>query len=254
MGCVTNGDSLKRENRSAPASEKIIGKEDDANLLCGKAYSRSRGFGMLRRLTEYLGAKPRRAAMIVMTLVVVLILIVAGNLFQLLNIGRYFESPYPSETTPLSLVNNGVKWEGFLVFQGSNYSKYVFYWNLGDSSGAIGGHVAFESQQAQLSSGSAATVIMTVAQAADMSYWFNLSITDSIGDGVPGSGDYIIFTGPPQESDTVYTLALAYVGGVGAGFGSGGSEYSYAIHDGRFYSWMSDRVHTGTPWWYRYIQ
>jgi hypothetical protein len=205
---------------------------------------------MLRRLTEYLGAEPRRAAMIVMTLVVILILIVAGNLFQLLNVGRYFEPSYPSETTPLSLVNNGVQWKGFVTFPGSNYSKYVFYWDLGD--GALYGPVASESQQAQLSSGTAATVIVTVGQAPDLSYWLNLSITDSTGDGIPGSGDYIRFTGPPQESDTVYTLALAFV--EGAGGRSGGWEYGYAIHDGNFYSWMSDRVSTETPWWYQYSQ
>ena len=219
-----------------------IEEEDDANVLYGKAYSRSRGFGMLRRLTEYLGAKPRRTAMIVMTLVLVLILIVAGNLFQLLNVGRYFEPPYPSETTPLSLVNNGVRWDNPIMFQGASYNKTVFRW------GPLGGHVAFESQQAQLSTGSAATVVMTAAQASDMSYWYNLSITDSTGDGVPGSGDYIIFTGPPQESDTVYTVALAYLGGVHGGFA--GSEYSYAIHDGKLYSWASNNLHTTPPWWY----
>lgn len=226
-----------------------IEEEDDANVLYGKAYSRSRGFGMLRRLTEYLGAKPRRAAMIVMTLVVVLIIIVAGNLFQLLNVGRYFEPPYPSETTPLSLVDNGVKWTGFVRFQGSNYSGWVFYW--GNASGALDGHVAFEFQQVQLSSGSNTTVVTNVGQASDLSYLIYLSITDSTGDGVPGSGDCIIFKGAPQESDTVYTVALAYVG-VGAGVG--GSEYSYAIHDGKFYSWMSDTARTNPPWWYWYTQ
>jgi len=197
---------------------------------------------MLRRLTEYLGAKPRRAGMIVMTLVVVLILIVAGNLFQLLNVGRYFEPPYPSETTPLSLVNNGIRWDNPIMFQGACYNKSVFRW------GALFGPVAFESQQANLSSGSSATVITNVGQTADLSYWINLTIYDSTGDGMPGYGDYIIFTGAPQQSDTVYTVALAYLGGVGGGFA--GSEYSYAIHDGKFYSWASDTLNTAPPWWY----
>jgi hypothetical protein len=197
---------------------------------------------MLRRLTEYLGAKPRRAAMIVMTLLVILILIVAGNLFQLLNVGRYFEPPYPSETTPLSLVDNGIRWDNPIMFQGASYNKTVFHWR------DIGGHVAFDSQQALLSSGSAATVVMIVAQAADLSYWVNLTITDSTGDGTPGFGDYIIFTGGPQESDTVYTVALAYLGGVGGGYAL--SEYSYAIHDDKLYSWASDTARTRMPWWY----
>lgn len=180
--------------------------------------------------------------MIVVTLVIVLILIVAGNLFQLLNVGRYFEPPYPSETTPLSLVENGVRWDNPIMFQVASYNKTVFHW------GDLGGHVAFESQQAQLSSGSAATVIMTVAQAADLSYWVNLTIHDSTGDGVPGSGDYIIFTGAPHESDMVYTVALAYLGGAGGGYAL--AEYSYATHHGKFYSWASDTAGTRMPWWY----
>lgn len=197
---------------------------------------------MIERLTKYVGSKPRRAAVIMLTILVVLILVFAGILIQSLNVGRLFKPPYTSETTPLSLVNNGVRWDNPIMFQGASYNKTVFRW------GQLGGHVAFDSQQAQLSSGSSATVTMTAAQASDMSYSYNVSITDSTGDGVPGSGDYIIFTGPPQESDTVYTVALAYLGGVHGGFA--GSEYSYAIHDGKFYSWASDNLHTTPPWWY----
>jgi hypothetical protein len=199
---------------------------------------------MLRRLTEYLGAKPRRAAMIVMTLVVVLILVVAGNLLQLMDVGRYFEPPYPSEETSLSLVNNGVRWDNPIMYQGASYNKTLFHWRN------LGGQVASDYEQAQLSSGSNTTVVVTAAQSADLSYWWNLSITDSTGDGMPGSGDYIIFTGEPQQSDTVYTIALVYL----AGEGGGGlfSEISYAIHDGKFYSWWSDTARTSPPWWYGY--
>jgi hypothetical protein len=201
---------------------------------------------MLKRLTEYLGDKPGRAAAIVMTLVVVLILVVAGNLFQLLNLERYFEPPYPSETTSLSLVNNGIRWDNPIMFQGASYNKSRFYW--GNASGALSGSVAYDSEQAQLSSGSSAIVTRTVAQATDLSYWVNLTIYDSTGDGVPGYGDYIIFTGAPQQSDTVYTVALVYLGGVGGGGTC--SEISYAIHDGKFYSWWSDTARTAPPWWY----
>jgi len=202
---------------------------------------------VLRRLTEFLGAKPRRAAMIVMTLAMVLILIVAGNLFQLLNLGRYFEAPYPSETTSLSLVDNGIRWDNPIMFQEASYNKSEFYWKY-TSDWTLSGPVAVDHEQVQLSSGSSATVIRTVARAADLSYWVNLTICDSTGDGIPGDGDYIIFTGPPLQSDTVYTVALAYLGGTGGGTAC--SEYSYAIHDGKFYSWWSDTARTAPPWWY----
>gem|GEM_PF-1741651 len=200
---------------------------------------------MLGRFEKYLRAKPRRAAGIVATLLVVLILVIAGNLFQLLGLGRYFEPPYLSETTSLSPVQNGVRWDNPVMYQGATYNRTLFYW--GNASGALLGHVAFESQEAELSTGSPVTVIVNVAQAADMSYWWNLTIYDSTGDGTPGAGDYIMFTGPPQQSDTVYTVALVYLGPSGGGVTA---EVSYALHHGKFYSWVSDTAHTDWPWWY----
>lgn len=199
---------------------------------------------MMNRLSEYLGAKPRRAALIVMTLVVVLILVVAGSLFQLLNLGSHFEPPYPSESTPLSLVDGGIRWSNPLCFETATYDMTKFLWRC-DTYGLYG-PVASDYQQANLSSGSSVTVVKIIGQAADLSYIINLTIYDSTGDGRPGPGDYILFTGLPHENDVVYTIALAYVGN-----GSACAEYSYAIHDGEFYSWSSDTERTYVPWWYR---
>lgn len=201
---------------------------------------------MLERMAEYLGAKPRRAAGIVLTLAVVSIIAVAGNISQLLNLGQYFEPPYPSESTPLSLVDDGIRWDNLLMFQPATYNNTKFYW--ADESHGLGGPVAFDDEQAELSAGSSVTIVRTVAQAADLSYWVNLTIFDSTGDGNPGYGDNIMFTGAPHRSDIVYTIALAYVGGPQGGFA--GAEFDYAIHDGKFYSWESDMDRTTPPWWY----
>jgi hypothetical protein len=202
---------------------------------------------MLDRLSKYLGEKPRRAALIVMTLVVVLILVVAGSLFQLLNLGSYFEPPFPSESTPLSLVDDGIYWSNPIMFETATYNKTAFYWR-NETIGLGGTPIASDDQQANLSSGSSVTIVKTIAQAPDLSYCVNLTIYDSTGDGKPGSGDYILFTGPPHKSDIVYTIALAYVGGPLGGFAGG--EFDYAIHDGKFYSWESDMDNTAPPWWY----
>lgn len=187
--------------------------------------------------------------MIVITLVVVLTLVVAGSLFQLLNLGSYFEPAYPSEETPLSLVDDGIRWDSPLMFAAASYNMTKFYWKCVDNQ-ALGGTLVNDSGQAELSSRSPVTITVSPAWAADMSYRVDITIHDSAGDGVPGSGDYIIFTGPPQQSDTVYTIALAFVGGRTGGFA--GAEYDYSIHGGEFYSWESDMDMTAVPWWYYY--
>ncbi|MGB2825675.1 MAG: hypothetical protein WBC49_03455, partial [Thermoplasmata archaeon] len=165
-------------------------------------------------------------------------------LFQLLNLGGYFEPPYPSESTPLSLVDDGIRWSSPLCFGPATYNLTKFLW-INETRGLYG-PVASDGQQANLSSGSSITIVKTITQASDLSYWINLTIYDSTGDGKPGSGDYILLTGPPHKSDIVYTIALAYVAN-----GSACAEYSYAIHNGKFYSWSSDTARTFVPWWYR---
>jgi hypothetical protein len=205
---------------------------------------------MLDGLSKYLGEKPRRAALVVMTLVVVLIIVVAGSLFQLLNLGSYSDPPYPSESTPLSMVDGGIRWSNPLMYETATYNRTAFYWR-NETTGLGGPLIVSDDQQADLSSGSSITIVQTIAQASDLSHWINLTIYDSTGDGKPGSGDYILFTGPPHKSDIVYTIALAYVGGPSGGFAGG--EFDYAIHDGNFYSWESDMDNTAPPWWYNFL-
>ena len=199
---------------------------------------------MLKRLAEYLRAKPRKGAMIVVTLLVVLILVVAGNLFQLLNLGSYFEPPYPSEETPLSMVADGIMWDNPIQMATASWNTTKLYWMFKESYFATG-LLANDSQQAELSSGTPTTITRTLGGGYDGSSWINMTIFDSTGDGSPAGGGYILFTGPPLQSDIVYTIALAFIAD---GFAL--SEYSYAIHDGKFYSWRSSTEDTVMPWWY----
>ncbi|MEM0342906.1 MAG: hypothetical protein QXU73_01460 [Thermoplasmata archaeon] len=205
------------------------------------------GVGVLKRITEYFAAKPTRAADIVVVLVVALLIVVAGNLFQLLNLGRYFgqpEQPYPSETTPLSLVNNGIRWDHPIwSFQKASYNKTKFFWRTGTE--GWGGPLASDLDQAILSSGSSVTVVREIGSRPTQ-YSVNLTIYESSGDGMLDAGDYVIFSGPPLQNDVTQTIALAFVGGPDEGWVIW--EVSYAIHDGKFYSWSSHTVGTEEFW------
>jgi len=198
----------------------------------------------MERLTKYAESRPRRAAVIMLALLVVLTVVVAGILVQSLNVGRPFKPPYPSETTPLSLAGDDLKWSPLFdtSFDGwSNYSDYRFHYVN------WGGALAGQAGQEQLSSHSEATVLGFVGRTvgSDESYWLNMSVTDSTGDGFFGAGDNVIFMGMPHQNDTVYVVALHYSGGRVMG----GWEYSFAIHDGKFYSWASNTLDWNTPWW-----
>ena len=200
---------------------------------------------MIERLTKYVGSRPRRAAVIMLTLSVVLVLIFAGILIQSLNIGRLFKPPYTSETTPLSLTGNDLKWSPLDItlysnLSWGNYNSYRFHYGIGGS--GWGGTLVNQTEQNQLSSHSRATIVTPVGESVG-SYWLNLSIMDSTGDGFFGVGDQVIFEGMPHLNDTVYVVALHIIGGGGA------SEYSFAIHDGKFYSWASNTLNSIAPWW-----
>jgi hypothetical protein len=194
---------------------------------------------MIDKLTKYVGSRPRRAAVIMLALSVVLILILAGILIQSLNVGRLFKPPYPSESTPLSLAGNDLKWSPLMNYQFgevTNYTLYRFYYS------GWGGFLSNQSEQNRLSSHSQTTIVSFVGS---QGYWLNLSITDSTGDGFFGIGDNVIFEGMPHLNDTVYVVAMHYNGE----HQMGGWEYSYAIHHGKFYSWASSTLNQNIPWW-----
>ena len=80
---------------------------------------------------------------------------------------------------------------------------------------------------------------------------YSLVVTDSEGDGWFGSDDSIVFktesnTDRPIEPDRTYTVALAYVEG---GWVQGYGEFSYAVHEGKFYSWTSYTLNWDSAWW-----
>ena len=206
-------------------------------------------------MTEYLGAKPRRAAMIVTTLVVVLTLVVAGSLFQLLNLASYFESPYPSEETPLALTNTGVIWtmeQNLSIGGDCVYANIYCTWGI--ETERFSALLANTSEQQILNSGSPVSIENWHASIGypdgdQWEIWTNLS--DIAGDGNFSLGDSIAFIARPTPNryvaeDEVMIVALVYVGsGMVAGLG----EYSYAVHDGKFYSWRSESLDWSRPWY-----
>ncbi len=230
---------------------------------------------MLRRMVSFAERYPKNAAKAILALAVALALIVLGALVAILDIGGLFSPPDPSETTPLSWDDGSVTWTAAetVIFAenhtltavgdddpsdlyeefggwGRNYSDMCFSW--GHSHGTIGGLVVNESEQQELSLGFEATVVSIVGGIIVDNHEFDLSleITDIQGNGAFDRGDRIIFKVPPSAvssvyADDVYTLALCYLGERFAYVG----EFSFAFHDGEFYSWESEVLSWDQPWW-----
>jgi len=210
---------------------------------------------MLKRLSEYLGAKPKRAAMIVMILVVVLILVVASSLFQLLNLGSYFETPYPSEDTPLTTTDMGVEWTQPLdpyppFIEGWNYTDLWVYW----CDGPAAGRISLSMGQDYLDNGYPAStewLCWISGSLTHVEYEFRVNVTDAVGDGSFGEGDKIVLKAVPEQAsywqeDNIYVIAVAYVGEPCQG--SLGA-YNLAFHNDEFYSWANHELSVNSPWW-----
>lgn len=195
------------------------------------------------KLTMFLQENPRSGPRIILILSVALTLVLAGTLAYALDVGRFFEPPYESEDGPLTLSASGVNWVTDSGIDG-NYSCMRFYWETSwESHGvAFARPLANLTDQESLSPGSAAVVENPF-----------VVITDTEGDGLFGTGDSILFKWPDfyEEEDTVSILSLVYVDLTGDSkrvwnFG----EYSWAVHDGRFYSWTSHELDALIPWWW----
>jgi len=214
---------------------------------------------MINRLGSFLASRPRRAAGVVIVLAIGFILVLAGMLAVVLDLGAAFEPPYPSEDTPLSVVSGGVKYTRNynMTFVGDYesgllYSEHKIAWRYdtgGGGGGGPSGPLIDQSDQDELNTGANATVRSQFIMS--MSPWYdspqlnmNLSITDTTGDGVFGFGDYIVFEGAPSTEGIVYTIGLVWLGP-----GTMYEEWSYAFHDGKFYSWMSSVLPSANPWW-----
>ena len=230
---------------------------------------------MLRRLASFAGKSPKSAAKVIFALAIALTLVMLGVLVAILDIGGLFEAPYPSETTPLSWDNGSITWTAAdtVIFGenhtlisygdedpsdlyaefggwGRNYSDICLSW--GHWHGATTGPVVNDSEQLELSAGVAATVENyvggTFMDGQEVDY--SLVVTDLQGNGAFDRGDQITFKvsssiGASVYEDEAYTLALAYLGAHFVYVG----EFSFAFHDGKFYSWKSDSLNWDQPWW-----
>ena len=208
----------------------------------------------MERLSAYVVSKPKRAVQIVLALIVALVVTIAGTLIIAFDIGQSPEPPYPSDATPLSLAEDGVVWtrefNGSIAGLEMNYSSFRMCWQYADSSGLerSSGQMVSEEDLPELNMSMSAVVHTSFGSRVP---WYdapNLTIAFSIhevtGDGIFSTGDFIIMDDAPRTEGIVYTWALAWVG-----VGTSCQEFSYAFHEGEFYSWRSSVLPTERVWY-----
>lgn len=213
---------------------------------------------MLKRLTEYLGAKPRTAAVIVLTLLIVLVLVVAGLAIQLTLLDDETEDPvdeglYPSDNLPLTLVDNStVQYVQEFTYIGyGDYSMMRFALGVNHyvraTSKYVGTWTAINDfgNQSLLSVHTRATMTQSIWTGSQGNA--SIEITDLIGDGRFGIGDTVLVMIDPLVEDTVYTIVFSSTNDDGDGHLSW--ERSFAVLDGEFYAWASSYLPTDTPWY-----
>ncbi len=232
---------------------------------------------MLQRLVSFAERSPKNAAKVIFALAIALVLVILGILVAIVDMGNLFEPPYPSETTPLSWNDSSVAWTAVdtVIFTGGggytiavsdyydpsdfyaefgdwgrNYSSMRFSW--GDTHGTHGGLVVNDSEQQALSAGVETTVESYVGSiiGLDLEIDYSLVITDLQGNGAFDRGDQIAFRasssmGASFNEDETYTLALVCLDPRIMSVG----EFSFAFHDGEFYSWESSMLNWDQPWW-----
>jgi len=179
---------------------------------------------MLERLRSYPQSHPRRFVLVVVALDVAVLVALSCVLIVAM------KPKYRSEDTPLSLIENGVKWTddgrrysvtmGYsqLQIEMFNGSRSVRWWDL---------------DIPELHNGTRAT--HSCGTKALDGLTLSLDVTDVTGDGVFGQGDYFILTttGTDLAMETVYGVRLVYSDGVLHFF----REISFAIHEGNIYAW-----------------
>lgn len=229
---------------------------------------------MVGRLSSFVEAKPKRAVQMIVILVVASVVATTFAAAYALDLSS--GPTYPSEVTPLSLVDGAVMWTqdwninvneggGYRMTQDEefgtsnlSYHDFSFYWRYHIMSSvalATFGTLVNSSELSLLSAGSRAVVIIPVggylAYVGDnqVEQVISLRITDVHGDGMFGIGDMIEFmdsglAGGSLPEGCEFTVALAYVGAYVFDW-----RYHYAFEDGRFFAWRSAELNTEQPWW-----
>jgi hypothetical protein len=226
---------------------------------------------MIGRLTSFVERNPRRAATVILAFAIALCVAILGILVAIVGIEDPFDPPYPSEQTPLSWTGDLVAWTAantvvfygggeYAIFPdhmdptdcyemqdgwGRNYSCIRFHWE--DCDGGWSGLIANDSEQLELSTGVETTAEFPIGRRGD-GVAYSLVVTDLQGNGAFDRGDSITFKSSPSADtyeDDVYTIALICLCPQVMKIG----EFSFAFHDGEFYSWESNELDWIQPWW-----
>ena len=211
------------------------------------------------RLGRFLQENPRSGSRIIYVLSIALILCLTAILAQAMDLGQYFEPPYPSESTPLTATEMGIEWTQqfdpyFEFTEGWNYTSIWVYWSRsvttdeGGTASSIGVIQLYAGQDC-LDNGYPASAEWHFGGGDDYELWVN--VTDAVGDGSFGEGDKIAIKAVPEpaaywQEGYTYVIGVAYVG---EPYQVSLGVYNLAFHNGEFYSWENQELSASTPWW-----
>jgi hypothetical protein len=208
---------------------------------------------MINKLGSYLASKPKRAAVIVLTLAVAFVLVLAGLALELSHFGR---APYPSQKLGFSLVHGNV-----LLTEGPSMHWFNETSNTSEEMQTYSGaKMAFGIFSSGWGTGPFGDEPQLSAHTGTPSTWnrqayvspnVTMELTDLTSNGAFDQGDTILFKMVPLQEDTVFTLGLAFFP-PGSPWGDSPATYtemSFAIHDGKLYSWYSNNLPTQEQWW-----
>jgi hypothetical protein len=208
---------------------------------------------MTWKFVSYIGSKPKSAAAIILTLAVALVLVSAGLALELSHFGR---APYPSGKLAFSLVNGNVLFTngpaGRWYNSTSNTTEELQLYTGAKMAFGIRGSgwgTGYFGDEPQLSANTGAP--STWIRQLYVSPNITMELTDLTSNGVFDNGDTILFKMVPMQEDTVFFIGLAYFP-PGSPWGDSPATYtemSFAVHDGKLYSWYSDYLTTQEPWW-----
>lgn len=206
---------------------------------------------IIDRLGSYLASRPRRAATLVLTLAAAFVLVLAGLALELSHFGQ---EPYPSQDLGFSLVGD----ETVLFTQGP-----VMNWHNETSNETLP-ITPYEGAKAAFGGGGygwgtflfgddsnlSAQTDVPSTESRDWGGSIGLSweLTDSTSNGFFDQGDTVLFTVTSLEEDVVFYFALAFFP-YGSPYSPYCTEMSFAIHDGKLYTWHSANLVSEEPWY-----
>lgn len=201
---------------------------------------------MTRRLDTLITSRPRAIAALILILATALIIALAGLALEL---SEPDPEPYPSDDMPLEIVNGAVVYTNEAGLRiGGEIVPYTWM-RVKFSVSTCGGSVTLPSDsfgnQSLLSTGVETSVHQCLLNSSYVVV--NMNVTDYTGNGAFDDGDTIAFNLTPLMEDMVFTFGLLWTDDGGGGMAV---EFSFAIHDGRLYSWSSNTL---GEWYLPYI-